>query len=127
MKQISSLIVAVVLVGLFAAQAQAANTITLSTATSPMAGQIKGDGSYNLDMGYAVLSITLKAGPVGGGLLRPINCTHDRVAQTFTGQTAGLDPTLTYDVWAEMRVLQVGTPNEFVYVSHTLQKQPNGQ
>jgi hypothetical protein len=68
MKQTSLLLLALITALFASGEVGAANSITLSATSSPMAGQIAGNGTYTLDMGYSLVDIFLFASPIGGGL-----------------------------------------------------------
>ena len=71
--------------------------------SSPAAGQIKGSGSWDCDVGYTAACVNLVAYPKGGGT--PLSASNRYAGQTgnwgpltITGATSGT----TYTVYAEL-------------------------
>jgi hypothetical protein len=105
MKRSGGLVAAVIFLGLFGSEAQAADpTVTISNTDNSTAGQVTATGTYTEPAGWTVLEIKIEARPTGGAAGRGsvANAVLDTTGKTFSGTPTGL-PTGNYDVQAVMR------------------------
>ncbi|HMF16228.1 MAG TPA: hypothetical protein VKE98_03435 [Gemmataceae bacterium] len=93
------LVVAIAVVGILPGQAiaQAGNSITITSANSPAPGQILGNGTYTLDKGWKVESITMLVF-LNGKLVKSVTC--DFGSGNWGGLAIGLTSGTTYQVGA---------------------------
>jgi hypothetical protein len=108
MKRIGLILAALSLVGLLPGPALAAQGDNIGFDNgfpqSPAAGKVVGSGSYKIQTGEQITSITLNAAPQGGGQGGSTSCKFEKGA--WTGSITGL-ATGTYDVQAVMVVTPV--------------------
>jgi hypothetical protein len=105
---------------------RAENQITLDSVTSPKPGSLKGSGTCTADDGYAISSIQFHVAPVGGGLLRKTACTRGEkwMSKKLISDLSEVD---TYEVWAEMIVLDIMTGDKITFASTRVLKKANGK
>lgn len=121
MKRIVTLVIAVALVGLCASEARA-QSVSISSATSPSSGTINVSGAFSFPSGYSLGGITLYAQPTGEGggdggegPTAVIFNVCDPTNGTYTG-SVNVPAGATYDVQALMSITD-GSGNTFYYYS----------
>jgi hypothetical protein len=110
MKRLSTVVLALALLGLFATGARAAS-ITWDTGqpTSPAAGKINGTGTYTLGNGERAANVTMYASLAGGGQGGQVACTYSN--GNWNGTITGL-ATGTYNVYTRLQYLDANDNNK---------------
>jgi hypothetical protein len=116
---------AVLLIGLLASTATAANTVSFGpTSPSTVAGQIRAEGTWNADPNWAPITVTLEATSVPGGAYRSKVGTIYYTNKTWANNQGGpvvIDnlPAGMYDVNVKM-LFTAGGMNFQTVVSPTI-------
>ncbi len=112
MKKISAVVVAVALAGLLPLEGRASNvTWDKGQPTSPAAGQVSGTGTFMVDPGWTLYSLTITAVNANGGASDTDPCTVN--APAFSGLIVGL-PTGSYYVYSTLTEVK-GTGIQRIY------------